>query len=294
MVGGHLMIPAKGFNPGTLWMIASAASFSVMALAAKMLPEIPAFEKVFFRSLISVVMTIYALRAAGIALHANRKWMLLLRSIFGFGGLVCYFEAIDRLPLGTSVTIYNTTPIFAAIIGIVVLREKHGIKRILSILLAIVGIAFIKGFAVDAPTEGIIFGLFTAFFSSIAYSLVRILNKTENPLIIVLAFPLVSIPLSIALGYADFRLPLGIEWWWLLALGVGTQGGQVCLTHGLKHHTATRATQIGFVGVIFAMFFGIFTEDGAPGYVEVIGSIFIFLGIYLGAQSLSASKDMRC
>jgi drug/metabolite transporter (DMT)-like permease len=96
------------------------------------------------------------------------------------------------------------------------------------------------------------------------------------------------------LGYADFRLPLGIEWWWLLALGVGTQGGQVCLTHGLKHHTATRATQIGFVGVIFAMFFGIFTEDGAPGYVEVIGSIFIFLGIYLGAQSVSASKDMRC
>ena len=274
MVGGHLMILAKGFNPGTLWMIASAASFSVMALAAKMLPEIPAFEKVFFRSLISVVMTIYAL----------------LRSIFGFGGLVCYFEAIDRLPLGTSVTIYNTTPVFAAIIGIAVLKEKHGIKRIFSILLAIVGIAFIKGFAVDAPTDGIIFGLLTAFFSSIAYSLVRILNKSESPLIIVLAFPLVSIPLSIALGYADFRLPHGIEWWWLLALGVGTQGGQVCLTHGLRHHTATRATQKGFIVVVFAMFFGIFTEDGAPGYAEVIGSILIFLGIYLGAQSASASK----
>jgi hypothetical protein len=38
------------------------------------------------------------------------------------------------------------------------------------------------------------------------------------------------------------------------------------------------------------MFFGIFTEDGAPGYAEVIGSILIFLGIYLGAQSVSASK----
>jgi drug/metabolite transporter (DMT)-like permease len=284
MVGGHLMIPAKGFNPGTLWMIASAASFSVMALAAKMLPEIPAFEKVFFRSLISVVMTIYALRAAGISLYANRKWMLLLRSIFGFGGLVCYFEAIDRLPLGTSVTIYNTTPIFAAIIGIAVLKEHHGPKRIASILLAIVGIAFIKGFSADAPSDGVIFGLLTAFFSSIAYSLVRILGKTENPLIIVLAFPLVSIPLSIALGVTDFRMPSGIEWWWLLALGVGTQGGQVCLTHGLRHHTATRATQIGFVGVIFAMFFGIFVGDGLPGSAEIVGALLVFLGIYLGAQ----------
>jgi len=284
MVGGHLMIPAKGFNPGTLWMIASAASFSVMALAAKMLPEIPAFEKVLFRSLISVVMTIYALRVAGISLHANRKWMLLLRSIFGFGGLVCYFEAIARLPLGTSVTIYNTTPIFAAIIGIVVLKEHHGAKRIASILLAIVGIAFIKGFSANAPSDGVIFGLLTAFFSSIAYSLVRILGKTEKPLIIVLAFPLVSIPLSIALGITDFQMPAGIEWWWLVALGVGTQGGQVCLTHGLRHHTATRATQIGFVGVIFAMFFGIFAGDGLPGFVEIVGALLVFFGIYLGAQ----------
>ena len=281
------MKTVKEFNPGTLWMVASAASFSVMALSAKMMPDIPAFEKVFFRSLISVVMTLSALRAAGIPLRANRKWILLLRSIFGFAGLVCYFEAIDRLPLGTSVTIYNTTPIFAAIIGITILKESHSLKRIASILLAIIGIAVIKGFSANAPLDGIIFGLCTAFFSSIAYSLVRILNKTEKPLIIVLAFPLVSIPLSIALGVNDFRLPVGSEWWWLLALGVGTQGGQVCLTHGLQHHTATRATQIGFVGVIFAMFFGIFAGDGLPGQVEIIGALLLFIGIYLGAQQRS-------
>ncbi|MDP6964166.1 MAG: DMT family transporter, partial [Planctomycetota bacterium] len=228
---------AKGFNPGTKWMVASAASFSVMALAAKMLPDMPAFEKVFFRSLISVVMTVYAIRAAGINFKFNRGMLLLWRSVFGFAGLVCYFEAIARLPLGTSVTIYNTTPIFAAIIGILFLKESHGLKRIMSIVIAIIGIAYIKGFSADAPLDGILFGLFTALFSAIAYSLVRILSKTEKPLIIVLAFPLVSIPLSIALGAHDFRMPLGNEWWWLLALGVGTQGGQVCLTHGLRFHT---------------------------------------------------------
>lgn len=293
MVGGHQMKTVKGFNPGTLWMIASAASFSVMALSAKMLPEIPAFEKVFFRSLISVVLTLYALRVAGIPLRANRKWALLLRSIFGFGGLVCYFEAIARLPLGTSVTIYNTTPIFAAIIGIVVLKENHSAKRIASILLAIIGVAFIKGFSVNAPTDGIVFGLLTAFFSSIAYSLVRILGKTEKALIIVLAFPLVSIPLSIALGVTDFRLPVGIEWWWLLALGVGTQGGQVCLTHGLRYHTATRATQIGFIGVIFAMFFGVFAGDGWPGQIEIVGALLVFFGIYLGAQQLASAQQSK-
>ena len=241
------------YSPGTLWMIASAASFSIMALSAKMLPDLPALEKVFFRSVISVVLTYYALRVARVKIKATKKTLLTLRSVFGFAGLYCYFEAIDRLPLGTAVTIYNTTPIFAAVIGIFLLKEIHSKKRIASILIAIIGIAFIKGFSINVTWDGIMFGLLTAFFSAIAYSLVRILGNSEHPLIIVLAFPLLSIPLSLLLGWGEMRMPIGMEWWWLIALGVGTQGGQVCLTHGLRYHTATRATQIGFVGVLIIL-----------------------------------------
>jgi len=291
MDGGHPMKVVAAYNPGTLWMIASAASFSIMALSAKMLPDLPALEKVFFRSIISVLLTWYALYAGGVKIRVAKKTLLTLRSIFGFAGLYCYFEAIDRLPLGTAVTIYNTTPIFAAAIGIFLLKEFHSKKRIVSILIAVIGIAFLKGFSINVTWAGMMFGLLTAFFSAIAYSLVRVLGNSEHPLIIVLAFPLLSIPLSLLLGWGEMRMPVGAEWWWLIALGVGTQGGQVCLTHGLRYHTATRATQIGFVGVLFAMILGVFAGDGIPSSSDFFGALLIFLGIYFGAQNKLKSVE---
>lgn len=269
-------------NPGTWWMLASAASFSVMAASAKMLTEIPALEKVFVRSLISIVLTLTALQAAKVSLRPKNPGKLAFRAFFGFLGLWFYFEAIDRIPLGTAVTVYNTTPLFAALVGALVLGEKLRWVQALSLLVGLGGIGFIKGFSPEVSWVGICFGLGTAFFSALAYSLVRVLTRTEHALIIVLAFPLLSLPMAALLGYQDFVMPTTTGWGWLLLLGLATQGGQVCLTHGLRYHTATRATQIGFVGVIFAMLLAIPIEGSLPTWVQVGGAAMIFLSLSLG------------
>jgi drug/metabolite transporter (DMT)-like permease len=272
------------FHPGTLWMIASAASFAVMAASAKMLPEISALEKVFFRSLISVVLTAWALRRAKVSWRPHQPGLLFLRAIFGFGGLYCYFECISRIPLGSAVTIYNTTPLFAAVIGVALLGERLKGLQVFSLFLGVAGIAFIKGFSADVTWVGVGFGLGTAVFSAIAYSLVRVLSRAEHPLVIVMAFPLISLPLAWIGGGSDFLLPSGVAWLWLLLLGLGAQGGQICLTYGLQHHTATRATQIGFIGVIFAMVLGIPLGDGIPGLAQFLGAGIVFLSLSLGRK----------
>ena len=263
-------------------MIASAASFAVMAASAKMLPELPALEKVFFRSLISVLLTAWALRRAHVSWKPHRPVMLFMRALFGFGGLYCYFETIARIPLGSAVTLYNTTPLFAAVIGAALLGERFRRIQIFSLFLGVLGIALIKGFSVEVTWVGVGFGLCTAVFSAFAYSLVRVLARTEHPLVIVMVFPIVSLPLAWALGANDFLMPSDEAWIWLLLLGLGTQGGQICLTHGLRHHTATRATQIGFIGVVFAMFLGVPLGDGVPGWAQLLGASVVFLSLSLG------------
>jgi len=285
---------AKLVSPGTWWMIAAAFGFAVMAASAKMMPDLPSFEKVFGRSVLSVAITWWMMRKAGGKYAPNSLGGLFLRAIFGLAGLVCYFEAIERIPLGTAVTVYNLTPIFAAFIGFTVLGEKITGKRTLSILIGIGGVALIKGFTPTVTWSGVWFALGTALFSAIAYSFVRVLNRTEHPLTIVMAFPLVSLPISAILGGAEFRWPVGWEWWWLLILGLGTQMGQVCLTHALRYHTASRATQIGFVGVVFAMVLGTMMGDGLPGWAQVGGAALVFWSLTLGnakpATAAAATK----
>ena len=263
-------------------MIAAACSFALMAAASKMMPELPSFEKVFVRSLISVVLTIGMIRRTTGWVPAKRKGVLFWRAVFGFIGLTCYFEAIDRIPLGTAVTVYNMTPLFAAVVGVLFMGERLKWLQGMSLLVGLGGVALIKGFTPQVTWNGVLFALGTAFFSALAYSLVRVLNRSEHPLTIVLAFPLVSIPLSLIGGAHEFVMPTGAAWLWLLMLGLAPQGGQVCLTHALKYHTASRATQIGFVGVIFAMLLGSLMGDGLPGWAQVGGAALVFWSLRLG------------
>lgn len=261
-------------------MVAAAAGFSVMAASAKILDGIPVFEKIFVRSVISVVLTLWALRRVGAAARPKRPLLLLGRSALGFAGLACYFAAIDRIPLGSAVTLYNLTPIAAGIIGALFLGERFGLRNVASVLIGVGGIALISGFSPEVTLEGAAFVLGTAVFSAGAYTLVRVLNRAgEHPMVIVLSFPLFSLPLSAALGGAGFVMPTTVEWMWLLVLGLGTQVGQVCLTHALRHLPASRATQVGYVGVIFAMLLGIPLDDGWPGLAAIAGAALIFVSL---------------
>ncbi|MCH2112176.1 MAG: DMT family transporter [Planctomycetes bacterium] len=275
------------FNPGTWWMVASAASFAVMAASAKILTEIPSLEKVFIRSLISVGLTAWAIRRAGVDLKPVNPGKLTLRAGFGFLGLWFYFEAIDRIPLGTAVTVQNTTPLFAALVGVLVLGESIRKIQVASLFIGLAGIGLIKGFSPDVSWVGLGFGLGTAVFSALAYSMVRVLTRTEHPLIIVMAFPLLSLPLAAGLGFQSFVWPSPPEWGWLLLLGAATQSGQICITHGLRHHTASRATQIGFVGVLFAMLLSIPIENTWPTLSQFTGAGIVFLSLTLGRKSRS-------
>ena len=273
-------------SAGAVWMTASAAGFAVMAASAKLLPDIPTFEKVFARSVISIALTLWVLRRAGVALRPRRPWMLLARSVLGFTGLACYFAAIARIPLGAAVTIYNVTPLFAGLIGVLFLGERFGWRHAGAVLIGLGGIALMSGFTPAVTPEGVGFALCTALFSAGAYTLVRKLRASEHPMIIVLSFPLLSLPLSALLGGRDFVLPHGGEWGWLLVLGLGTQVGQVCLTNALGHLPASRATQIGYVGVVFAMLLGILLGDGRPGPAQLAGAglVFVSLLAYPAAQ----------
>ena len=79
-------------------------------------------------------------------------------------------------------------------------------------------------------------------------------------------------------------MPVGYAWFWLVLLGISTQIGQVCLTNGLRYHTATRATQIGFVGVVIAMMLGIPIGDGWPGLPQLMGAGIVFWSLSLGRK----------
>jgi drug/metabolite transporter (DMT)-like permease len=74
--------------------------------------------------------------------------------------------------------------------------------------------------------------------------------------VIVLWFPMVSIPVSLPLVLLDPVRPTMVELGWLVGVGLFTQLGQIGLTHGLVRLSAAQATSISYGQVGFAALWG--------------------------------------
>ena len=101
-----------------------------------------------------------------------------------------------------------------------------------------------------------------------AHVVVRRLARTEHPLVIVFYFPLVNVPASLPFVVRDFVWPEGIEWVWLLGVGLATQVGQMGLTRGLVALPAGQATSLSYLQVVFAALFGMTPSGGISSLVS--------------------------
>ena len=104
-----------------------------------------------------------------------------------------------------------------------------------------------------------------ALCSACAYVTIRQMTD-EHPLVVVLYFPLVTVPATIPLVWGHLAWPTGMQWLMLAGVGVTTQMAQVSMTRGLQLEPAGRATAVGYLQVVFAAIWGVlfFAEHPSP------------------------------
>jgi drug/metabolite transporter (DMT)-like permease len=135
-------------------------------------------------------------------------------------------------------------------------------------------------------------GLGGALGSGIAYTLVRKLAATEHPSVIVLYFPMVCVPATLLLGAGDFIWPSQIGWLTLLGVGCFTQLGQISLTKAMQTDSASRATSLSYLQIVFAAGLGWLLFKEVPATATVTGAAFILFGALISA-ALQPNSDKK-
>lgn len=277
---------------GPAYMVASALAFSLMTVAVKLVGQrLPSQEIVLARAIVSLVLSYALLRRAGLPLLGTHRRLLVLRGVFGFLGLSCVFYAVTHLPLAEATVIQYLHPTFTALIAAVALRERIGAGTAVASAISLFGVVWVArpdwilgaftraqeiGSALDPLALAAAVG--GAFFSGAAYVVVRRLAGLEHPLVIVLYFPLITVPATLPTVIGQIVWPVGVEWLWLLAIGVLTQIGQVALTHGLEQLPAARGTALSYVQVVFAIVWGALFFDELPGWTSLVGAALVIAG----------------
>ena len=283
-------------------MVASALAFSVMTVCVKLAGErLPSQEIVLARALISLVLSIGLLRRAGVPLWGTRRPLLVLRGLFGFAGLSCVFYSVTHLPLAEATVLQYLHPLFTAGLAALILGEAIGRGVALGTALSLLGVVLVMqpaglfggAEAADGLDPfGVGVAILGAFFSACAYVCVRRLSQSEHPLVIVLYFPLVTVPATLPSVAGRFVWPEGFDWLWLLGVGVFAQLGQVALTRGMQLEPAGRATALSYLQVVFAASWGVLFFSEWPGSGAILGAALVLAGAFAaGRRGAPAPAD---
>jgi drug/metabolite transporter (DMT)-like permease len=264
---------------GIVLMALATLCFSLLSVCVKYVHHIPAHELILFRGLITLVLSFVHIKKLKISPWGNNKKLLIARGFWGTAALTCFFIAVQRIPLATAATLQYSAPIFTAIFGIFILKEKVKNIQWFLILLAIFGVVMING--IDKEVSPIYFTLATlaGVFSGLAYVIVRKLKSTDHPAVIVFYFPFIAVPIMSVWTYFDFTLPIGKDWIFILLIGLLTQLGQLLMTHALQKENAARATSVMFIGTINAFIFSTFLFKENYTIYSVFGILIVSFAV---------------
>jgi len=264
-------------------MIISSFAFSLMHLCVKALPHIPVFELVFFRCFVSLLLSFIALKKKSISVLGNNRKFLLARGIFGVTALTLFFITLQNIPLAGAVTIQYLSPIFTALFAIWLLKEKMQNRQWLFFLLAFLGVFLLKGFDISGQIsfKFVCIGMLSACFSGLAYNCIRLLRSTEHPLVVVFYFPLVATPIMGVLSFFQWVPPQGLDWAYLILLGIITQVAQIYMTKGIQSDLAGNIMTYKYIGILFAFIYGYFFFGETYSLMSLFGIFLLLSGVIL-------------
>jgi drug/metabolite transporter (DMT)-like permease len=268
-------------------MLLASLSFGLMNVSVKFVHEMPVSEVVFFRAVVQIILSIAVLIQLNQSPWGKNPKLLTLRGLFGSIGLFCYFYTLQVMPLGNAIVIHYLSPILTTLVAVAMGDEKNHPLSYLFFGLCMAGVVVVNGVSQDVTFAGILAGLGGALFSAFAYNTIRRLKNLENPNVVVFYFPLVTLPLSLLVGWlydSSWRWPMGMEWGWLLMTGVTTQLGQFFMTRAYQSDKASNVSAISYAGIIWGAGFGVFLFDEHYQWIQYAGMGLVLLGMLLNVR----------
>lgn len=258
-------------------MLISALGFTLMSVTVKYLRDIPLFEKVFFRNLVSLVIAFYLIKKSAVPIFGQKKSQLALfaRAGFGLAGVILNFYAITHLTLADSTMLGKLSPIFVTIMACLFLKEKIDKEQIIGIFITFGGALLVIKPEFSLSIIPSLAGLLSAASAGIAYTLLRYLKDKESPDTIVFYFSVISVVGTLPFVLNDYIMPNSTQLMLLLATGLFASIGQFGITYAYKYSKATEVSIYNYSAIVFGIILGFIFFHEIPDMLSLLGGAII-------------------
>ena len=250
---------------GVFWMIVTGICFlGVTALVKFMGTRIPAAEAAFLRYALGLVLLLPMMKDFSQSLP-NRKLSILFaaRGVFHTVGVVLWFFAMSRIPLADVTAMNYMSPIYVTLGAAIFLGEPLALRRILAILLAIVGAILILRPGFREVSIGHLAMIFTAIFFAFSYLIAKHTSgKTTASVVVVMLSIYVTIGLA-PLAFLNWVTPTWVELILLFAVAFFATAGHYTMTLAFAAAPISVTQPATFLQLVWAVLVGsiIFGEE---------------------------------
>lgn len=263
---------------GIIFITASALGFALMSAFVKLSGDLPNFQKVFFRNLVSAIVALYLIikhKGSMTGKKENRK-ILIYRSVFGTLGVIFSFYAIDKLVLSDANMINKLSPFLVIILSALFLKEKINAKQAISLLIAFLGSLFIikPTFSIDIVPY--IVAILGALFAGAAYTCLRVLGNKEDYYTTVFFFSAFSLVVTFPVFIVVYKSMTVMQFIYLILAGVFASMGQFGITLAYKYAPAKEISIFDYTNIIFSAILSIIIFSQVPDTLSIIGYIIVF------------------
>lgn len=266
---------------GVLWMLVSGLSFvGVTAIVRYLGTDLPAAESAFIRFAFGLVFLAPALVSAlRIGLPAGSMRLFLGRGALHVVAVILWFYAMARLPIAEVTAIGYLNPIVVTLGAALFLGERLAARRIVAILLALIGAAIVlrPGFRELATGHLAQLGAATCF--GLSYLIAKRLSEIA-PAGTIVAMMSLTVTFGLApLAIAVWITPTLAQVAWLGLVAVFATFGHYAMSRAFAVAPVTVTQPVTFLQLVWATLLGTlaFHESVDPwviaGGAVIIGAV---------------------
>ncbi|KIL58809.1 hypothetical protein M378DRAFT_85927 [Amanita muscaria Koide BX008] len=297
-------------NEGLLLVIAAEAFFALMDVSIKLLgTDISVLEIVWVRMVVTYAFSIaymyYAKINDPILGPPGVRILLTFRGMAGYIGIFGLYYSLQYLPLADAVALTFLTPLFTAVFGALLLKEKFGIKEASGAMISLIGATLIArppfifgttghhsemelrgpetmdehGVTPHQRIVAVGVALLGAVGAAIEYTLIGIIGKRAHPLHNTTYLAMLSITAA-TISMVVMKTSIIVPSKWsvaglLVLVGIFGMISQTLMTMGYQREAIGRASMGVYTGMIFALILGKVIFGTVPGMMSFAGTAMI-------------------
>ncbi|MCH7794386.1 MAG: DMT family transporter [Proteobacteria bacterium] len=285
-----------GTTRGIVMMLLSTLGFSAMhAIIRHLSADLHPLQITFFRNFFGLIVFVPWFLRYGLApLRTQNLKLHALRAALNVCAMFAFFTALGLTPIARVTALSFTAPIFATLLAMAVLGETFRLRRSIAIVCGFLGTLVVLRPGFQSIDTGSLLTLLAALLWGCTLIVIKVLARSESAITITSYMNILLTILSVVPALMVWRTPVGVEWLWLLAVGVLGTLAQIAIAQSLKEAETGVVMPFDFCKLIWVSILGYLFFAEVPGvFVWAGGAIIFAASTYIAIRESRLGRAKR-